>query len=366
MPRDAPLTINARPTINIGGQALPLLSANIFRFVMREQQGGLSSLELSLVDVLGFGDGSAGYGATAGSPVQLGAEIAVYAGDSSAPPAEFPRQAVFKGTITAIEAEAGPNTSPLFTVLAEDRLWKARRTRKSHVFEQASPADIARRIAGDHGLRPEIRDGLDQPVSDWVQMNESDLAFLRRILLAFDADLLLVEDRMQVGKVADEPRSSLRLVLGAGLLRARITADLADQASEVRVGGFDPATGEKVAGRASAGTLGPGQGQDGPSLLRPLLDPAREHVGHHGALTEGEARQLAEALYARRARGFVRADATAEGNPDLRVGSQVEIAGVNPFFENTYTVTEATHRFDLDRGYLTDFRAECAYLGRGP
>jgi phage protein D len=359
MPLDAPLTVSARPTVRINGQALPLLSANITRFVMREQQGGLSSLELVLVDVLGFGDGSAGYGATAGSPVQLGAEIAVYAGETAAP------QAVFQGTITAIGAEAGPSSSPLFTVLAEDRLWKARRTRKSRVFEQASPADIARRIAGDHGLRPEIRAGLDQPVSDWVQMNESDLAFLRRILLRFDADLQLVEDRLQVGKVADQPRSSLRLALGVTLLAARITADLVDQATEVRVGGFDPATGQAVLGTATSGTLGPGQGRDGPSLLRPLLDPAREHVGHQGALTDAEVRQLADALYARRARAFVRADATAQGNPALRVGTHVEIIGVNPFFENTYSVTEATHRFDLDRGYLTEFRAECAYLGRG-
>jgi phage protein D len=361
MPRDTPAeTFSGRPTVRISGQALPLLSANIMRMTMRERQGGLSSLELVLVDVLGFGDGGAGYGATAGSPLQLGAEIGIFAGDTAAP------QAIFQGTITAIEAEAGPHTSPLFTVLAEDRLWKARRTRRSRVFEQASPADIARRIAGDHGLRPEIRNGLDQPVSDWVQMNESDLAFLRRILARFDADLQLVEDRMQVGRLADEPRATLRLVLGSGLLRARITADLADQASEVRVGGFDPATGQPVLGVATSAPLGPGEGRDGPALLRPLLDPAREHAGHQGALTDAEARQLAQALFARRARRFVRADATAQGDPALRVGTQVTIAGVNPFFENVFSVTEATHLFDLDRGYRTDFLAECAFLGRGP
>jgi phage protein D len=361
MPRDTPAeTYSARPTVRINGQALPLLSANIMRMAMREQPGGLSSLELVLVDVLAFGDGGAGYGATAGSPLQLGAEIAIYAGETATP------QAIFQGTITAIEAEAGPHTSPLFTLLAEDRLWKARRTRRSRVYDQASPADIARRIAGEHGLRPEIRDGLDQPVADWVQMNESDLAFLRRILARFDADVQLVEDRMQVGRNADEARATLRMVLGRELLRARITADLADQASEVRVGGFDPATGQAVLGTATSGALGPGEGRDGPALLRPLLDPAREHVGHQGALSDAEARQLAESIYARRARGFVRVDGTAQGDPGLRIGTQVAIAGMNPFFENTYCVTEATHRFDLERGYLTDFLAECAYLGRGP
>src|SRR6185503_20672412 len=108
MPPDTSLeTYSARPTVRVAGQELPLLSANIARMAMREQQGGLSSLELVLYDVLSFGDGSAGYGATAGSPLQLGADVAIYAGDTTTP------QEIFKGTVTAIEAEAGPHTSPL-------------------------------------------------------------------------------------------------------------------------------------------------------------------------------------------------------------------------------------------------------------
>lgn len=363
MPLDAPATTySGMPAIRLAGQMLPAVVPNIARMAMREQLGGLSSLELTLNDVLSFADGTAGYGATAQSPLQLGAaiEIGMTAADDSPP------QQLFKGTVTAIEGETGPETSPLFTLLAEDALWKARRTRKSRVFDQQSPADIARAIAGDHGLTPEIRGELDQPVSDWVQANESDLAFLRRVLARFDADVLVVDTRMQVGRIGDPARATLRLVQGDTLLRARITADLADIASEVRVGSFDPASGEAVLETASSGTLGPGQGRDGPTLLRPLLDPVRAHVGHQGPMTSAEAQKLATALYSRRARGFVRVVATAQGNAELRVGTHVTIAGVNPFFENTYCVTEATHRFDRDRGYLTEFRAEGAYLGNGP
>jgi phage protein D len=361
MPLDAPAaTFTGMPAVRVAGQMLPTIVPNIARMAMREQLGGLSNLELTLNDVLSFADGTAGYGATAQSPLQLGAAIEIgMTMDANSPP-----QQLFKGTVTAIECENGPETSPLFTLLAEDGLWKARKTRKSRVFEQKSPADIARTIAGDHGLTPDIRDGLDQPVADWVQANESDLAFLRRILARFDADVLAVEDKMQVGGI-DPPRNTLRLVQGDTLLRARITADLADVASEVRVGSFDPASGQAVSETASSGTMGPGQGHDGPSLLKPLLDPVREHVGHQSTMTSSEAQALAKALYSRRARGFVRVVATAQGNAGIRVGTHVTIAGVNPFFENVYCVTEATHRFDTDRGYLTEFRAEGAYLGNG-
>jgi phage protein D len=82
-------------------------------------------------------------------------------------------------------------------------------------------------------------------------------------------------------------------------------------------------------------------------------------------MTEAEAQALGRALFGQRARRFLRVEGTAEGDPAIRVGATVEIAGVNPFFANTYTVTEATHRFDQESGYLTDFLAEGAFLG-GP
>ncbi|MGE0222007.1 MAG: phage late control D family protein [Acetobacteraceae bacterium] len=359
MPLDDLRIISARPTIRLGGQDLPLLTANITRLRMREALGGLSTLELAVVDILSHPDGRAGYGATRESPIRLGAEVKVYMGEVSGP------REIFDGHITALEAEVGPAAAPTFTLLAEDRLFKARKTRRTRTFEEMSPADLVRTIAGDHGLTPEIRDGLDAPTGIWVQMNESDLAFLRRILDRFDADLQVVAGALQAGPCARDPRTSVTLSYGGNLIRARLTADLADQATEVRVGGFDPATGEAVNATATTGEKGPGQGQEGPALLRETFQEHREHVGHQGPLTASEGEKVAKAVYGRRARRFVRVDASAQGDAAIRVGSHVAIDGINPFFVNTYVVTEATHRFDLANGYITDFLAEGAFLGEG-
>lgn len=349
--------VSARPTIRVGEQAFPLLSANITRMRMTEAAGGLSSIEITFTDWLSHPDGTAGYGATSGSPLKLGAKIKVYAGATSQP------QEIFSGMITAIEGEVGGSSPPTFTILAEDGLWKARKTRRTRTFEDAAPADIARRIAQDHGLTPEIRDGLDQPVRDWAQMNESDLAFLRRVLLAYDADVQIVGDKLQAGPLARDRRTAVTLRLGGGLLRARVTADLADQATEVRVSSFDPETGEAVTATATAGELGAGAGAQGPAAVREAMGEAREHVGSAGPLTQSDADKLARALYGQRARRFVRVDATAQGDASLRVGSWVTLAGINPFFQNDYVVTQAIHRFDLASGYVTDLLAEGAYLG---
>jgi len=361
MPLDhAAPVISMRPTVRIDGMELPLLAAAIERLRVVERLGGHATMELTLRDTLSFGDGSVGYGATASSPLRLGAAITLYAGDTTGP------REIFDGVITALEAEAGPHTTPLFTVLADDRLWRARKSRRSRTFEAASPADIVRAIAADHGLTAEVRDGLDAPLAARAQVNESDLAFLRRVLAGIDADVHVVGRALQAGPCARDARTRRDLQLGATLLRARFTADLADQATETRAGGFDPETGEAVIGTATAGEMGPGRGRAGPELLRGVMETCRDHAGHQGPLSAAEASALARALYGRRARRFVRVDATAQGDPSLRVGSHVAVTGVNPLFENTYAVTEATHRFDRDNGYLTDLIAEGAYLGGAP
>ena len=70
-----------------------------------------------------------------------------------------------------------------------------------------------------------------------------------------------------------------------------------------------------------------------------------------------------DAAFDERARRLVCIEGTAEGNPTLRVGAHVQISGLSGRFDNTYYVTRAVHRFDMQHGYRTDFEAECAYLG---
>ena len=119
--------------------------------------------------------GGAEYAFDAGAKLKLGAEIAVYAGDEAQP------REIFHGTITAVRGEYATGSPPEMTVLAEDALQRARMGRRSQAPRDKSPADVARAIAGDLGLTPVIA-RLDTPVGTWAQLNESDLAFLRRLL----------------------------------------------------------------------------------------------------------------------------------------------------------------------------------------
>lgn len=357
MARDDP-TRSLAPTIEVGGQSYPLLARNLEAMRMREALGGLSSLELSFTDQVVRADGSSGYAAGQGSPLVLGAGIRIFGGPHETGAAEL-----FDGQVTALEAEVRADGPPLFTVLAEDRLLPLRRQRRTRLFEAETLGDVVRDIAGDHGLSPEIRDGLNDTARDWFQADETDLAFLRRILRHWDGDLQVVGDRLQVGRIGRDQRSLVQLRMGDNLRHLRATADIAEQVSGMTLASFDPGTGESVAADAAARTSGPGEGTGGAAILADRFRAVTMHEGRLGPLDDADAAALAEIEGVQRARAFVTVRGSSRGDAALRVGSHVELIGVNPMFENRYAVREAVHRFDRSNGYVTDFVAESAFLG---
>jgi phage protein D len=347
----------ARPTLRFAGEEDIRASELVLSMRMEENEGGMSTLELRLSNLASTTDGGAELAFVRNSKVKLGAPIEVYAGDEAQP------REIFRGYITAIEADFRTGSAPELTVLAEDALARARMARRSKTYDDMAPADVGRAIASDLGLRPVIA-GLDTPTGTWAQINESDLAFLRRLLARFDADAQVVGEELHISPRADVQRGSIELVLYSQLARARVIADLADQVTKSTARGWNPVDGAAVDGTATSGThLGPGRGRDGATVLRDALDDRAEHVGHIAVATRDEAQAVAEAAYDLRARRFVTVDCTAEGNSQLRVGAHVTLSAMMPEFDNTYYVVSACHQFDLRQGYRTDFRAECAFIG---
>ncbi|WP_341679314.1 contractile injection system protein, VgrG/Pvc8 family [Niveibacterium sp. SC-1] len=347
----------ARPTLRLGGQADARASELLLAMKMEESEGGMSRLELRLSNWASTTNGGAEIAFDAGSKMKLGAQIEVYAGDESEP------REIFRGKITALEADYKTGVPPELSVLAEDALQQARLARRSKVYTQQSPADIVRAVAGDLGLTPVIT-GLSSPTATWVQYNESDLAFLRRLLSRFDADLQISGTELQVSPRGDVKRGAIELTLFSQLARARVCADLSEQATAVSVRGWNPADGAAVKAEISSGAhIGPGTGKTGASLLKDAFGDRPENIGHFAVASDAEATALAQAAFDQRARRFLRVQGTAEGNAKLRVGCHVSLSGLGVQYDNTYYVVGATHLYDQRLGYRTDFVGECAYLG---
>lgn len=347
----------ARPTLRLAGQADERASELLIGMCIEESEGGMSTAELRFSNWASTRDGNAEPAFEDGSRLALGTAIEVYAGD------EAQARELFRGVVSALEAEFVQGAPPELVVLAEDPLGRARLARRSKVFTDMSPADVVRAVASELGLQATVQ-GLDAPVATWAQLNESDLAFLRRLLGRFDADLQIVGEALQVAPRGEVRRGELTLELHGQLARARVSADLAHQVTRITAGGWNPVSGSTVSGEATrCAHAGPGRGTSGADWLARALEARSEHLGHLALANDEEANAVAAAAFDQRARRFVRLDGIAEGNAQLRVGTHVAVSGLSPRFDNTYYVVEARHRYDMQAGYRTEFVGECAWLG---
>jgi len=347
---------SARPTLRIDGQDNDMAAGLMQSMVMREREGGLSSLEVAFVNFTARESGQVGPAFEDEQVLKLGAELKVYAGEAAAP------TEIFSGHISALEFAFDSAGPPRLIVQAEDKAQQARMTRRIAVYDNKSVADIANEVASRMGLTPVVS-GLAETSTVEVQFDESDLAFLRRLLVRHGADMQIVGTELQVSPRKDVQRNQVTLRMHSQLHKVRVVADLAHQVTEVRVTGFDPSQGQAVDGSGSSAPLGPGSGRTGKDMLQQAVGERVQQTSHRLALTQAEADALAQAEFEQRARRFVQVEAVCEGNPSLRVGSHVTLADVSPRFDNTYYVTACTHRYDMRRGFETELSAESAYFG---
>ncbi len=347
----------ARPTVRVDEQERPLVSQRINTFRVTEHVGGLSSLELRLSNETGSEPDTEVHDFEDETDLALGSSLAIYTGDE-----QHPRE-VFRGVVTAIEVDFSEDGPAEIVVLAEDALQSGRLARRSKVHDDLRISQLAQDIASNLSLTPRVT-GFTDSLGVHVQLNESDLAFLRRILRRYDGDVQVVGRELHISQRKDVSRGTVEVRRPEGQLRrARFLADLAHQATEVTTAGYDADSGRPVSATGSGANLGPGTGRSGKSILQNKLGTRSEHVGYPPVHTAAMAQAVADSAYDERARKFVTAHLTTEGNPLIRVGTHVRVSGTSRRFDNTYYVVHVCHRFDLDRGYETDCEAECAYLG---
>lgn len=359
---ETPLTQNAVytaiPTVQIDGQANDKVTAQLLSVEMREHEGGMSALEMRFSNFGSFSTGLADLVFEDGAVLKLGAAVLVYAGDASSP------TEIFRGKITGLEGRFPDGGPPDLVVLAEDALQSARMARRTKNWESATLTQIAQQVATNLGLTPVLA-GLDTNIGTQQQFNESDMHFLRRLLARYDADVQIVGTELHASPRAQAQRNSIEIDLNSQLKQVRVLADLSHQVSQITATGWDYNQGQRISVTSQTSSFGPGSGMKGSDWLQQALAARSEQMAQFSNLNTQEAQALVDAEYAQRMRTFVVAHGVSEGNPNLRVGTNLQLAGLGPRFSNTYYTTATVHHFDTEKGYETHFCAECAYLGGG-
>jgi phage protein D len=342
----------ARPTIKVTGREDTSLTGGLLELRIDETAEGLYACEATFGN-WGPRDGSTDFLYFDRRTLEFGNEFEVALGTET----------IFHGFVTALEGRFPEGDAPRICVLAEDRLQELRMTRRTRTFEDMSDAEVFSQVANQHGLQPDV--DLNGPIHKvFAQLDQSDLAFLRERARANDTEVWVEGTSLKARPRARRNAGSVTLGYGNQLRELTVAADVAHQRTSVTVGGWNvvdkqaltsQATDEAVIGELKGGA-------SGASVLSPFGD-RKESVAHAVPLTADEARALAESLFRRRARRFLRGSGVAETSAALRVGAYVKLEGVGPLFNGEFYVTWIRHLFDGSLGLRTEFGVERPGIG---
>jgi phage protein D len=359
---DTPAFASSAPVIKIRGTRQPDLARDLVRLDVEESTGGLRTLTLHLLasapreqpstDVAEYLDGQV---------LDFGARTEVSLG----PPGN--ERIVFTGLISALEITFDEGDVPHVTVAAEDELMKLRLTQRCATYTKMSDADVARAIAGKHGLTPRI--DADGPTYDVVQqLNQSDLAFLRERARRIQAELWAVDGELHLATRDRRAGTAVNLTRGADLVSVSARADLAEQCTSVHVSGYDTGTRAAIETEAPSSTVDAevSGGRTGPQTLQRAFGALPGRRVRDVPVDEAEARAVARAEMLRRSRRFVQVRGTTTGTPELVIGSRLTLSRCGrPFDGSGYYVTSMHHTYDLARGHRTHFEAERPTVNAG-
>lgn len=260
---------------------------------------------------------------------------------------------VFDGEITTVEAELGASLAgePVLelTVTGHDRSHRMHRCTTTRTFRQMTVTDIARKMAGEHGLKvgkladvgggaPEVRH----------QVGESDWTFLSRLVGSHGGELDIAGGALHVVDPAKPARAAAELVFGESLERFRPRVSSVGQVGTVTVHGWDPKGKKELVQSATlkASTSVQNSSVDGD------VSGTTVHVPTAAVSTDDEVRAQARAAATHIGHERVQATAVAAGDPKLLAGEYVDIAGVGKRFGGTHRIVSAVHSYGA-RGYTT-------------
>ena len=353
-----PTAYVSRPQILIGGQANNLLSDDVLSVLVEETVEGLYRCEASFNN---YGQRAKGgdYLYFGRDTLDFGKDFAIQLG-----PGDLARQ-VFKGRISAIEAEYPLGGGAQVLVLAEDRLQDLRMTRRTRSFEDMSDENVIQQIAQEHSLTPQLN--LNGPTyKALTQVNQSDLAFIRERARSIDAEVWIDDTTLNASTRADRNAGSIDLAYGVNLISFSVRADLAQQCTELGVAGWDVAAKDAIEETADESAISAelNGATGGSSILQSAFAERKERIVHNVPLTSEEARAIAQARYRTRARRFIIGSGTSDGDARIRVGSTVNLTGLGSLFNGSYYVARVRHTYDAVSGFRSEFDVERPGLGQ--
>jgi phage protein D len=261
---------------------------------------------------------------------------------------------VMVGEITGLELEFSAEQSPRLVVRGHDVSHRLMRGTKTRSFTKMRESDIVETVASAVGIRVKATSTAEK--LDYVlQRNQTDLAFIRDRAARIGYEILVEGTTLEFRPLKPQGKAVLTLQR-KDLLEFSPRLNTLGQVNDVEVRSWN-AQQKKPMVKGNAGNndvvaMGKTVG---------LATTSREFgrtayaVIDQGAISPQEAQTIAQGQINRMALGYITGDGACQGNPELRMGQVIRIAGVGQRFSGDYYVTATTHRYEVEEGYRTEF-----------
>ncbi|HXT20648.1 MAG TPA: contractile injection system protein, VgrG/Pvc8 family [Thermoanaerobaculia bacterium] len=344
---------SARPSIEIAGKRDATLTSALLNLHVVDSNDGMARCELTFGNW--GGPEKPGFQHFGRDKLEFGKAVKVTLGAST----------LFEGRISAITAKFPEGGPPQVGVCAEDRLQDLRMTRRTRTFADASLADVIRKIAGDHGLQPQVDAG-GETYKLLAQVNQSDLAFARDLGRREDVQVWVEGTKLNAAQRARRQGGTVELTWAGNLRDFSVSADLAHQRTKLVGAGWNVADKQASKHEADEAAIRAelNGGDSGAGTLKSAFGERADTLAHQVPASDAQARALADASFRHLSRRFVVGRGVAETKPELRVGAKLKIKGLGPLFEGEYTVTDTSVRFDNALGLRTEFLCDRPSIGK--
>jgi uncharacterized protein len=265
---------------------------------------------------------------------------------------------MFKGDIVAIEPVYPIEGNPSVRIRAYDRAHRLRRGRKTRTFLKQKISDIAKTIASEEGLSPDIEDTAVQ--HDYIiQNNQSNIDFLHELSRRYFVEARVVEParKLVVKKPQNTQGPAKTLKWGNDIKSFYCKKSTANVPTEVEARTWDVTQKKMTSSKATAI-----HGQLGASSIvadaKKAFGDAKRLIAIRPTADPREAKAMAESILNEEAMGAVKGHGTCVGDTDIIPGIVIELEALGAAWSGKYYVTGATHVVHRVSGYSTQFEVK--------
>ncbi|WP_017718393.1 phage late control D family protein [Kamptonema formosum] len=260
------------------------------------------------------------------------------------------------GEIAGLEPEFSREEVPRLVVRGYDLRHRLSRGRKTRSFTKMKDSDIAGQIARARGLTAQVKD--TKVKLDYVlQANQTDLEFLQERAGRIGYEVAVENKTLLFRPHQNNSQKVLTLKWDEDIIEFTPRMSAMNQVSQVEVHSWNPKQKKALIGKAGAGseTTTMKGSTSGPKEANKAFGKATNVIVSEPAATQAEADQIAMGQFNEMALAYITGEGICAGQPEVRAGKVIEIAGAGKRFSGLYYVISATHTYSQDRGYRTEF-----------